>query len=62
MEKFVKENVKLAAFTELKNENPTKEKTKEIHFDDLKLSEYLEDNEKTTLSQQFSVHDQKPWT
>ena len=67
--KFVKEKVKLAAFTELKNKNSRKEKTKEIHFEELKLSEYLEENERTTLSQiifsirskTMDIKEYQPW-
>ena len=49
--KLVKEKVKVAAFAELRKDNSTKEKTKEIQFEELKLSSYLADNERTSLSQ-----------
>ena len=54
---FVKEKVKYAAFTELVKENSTKEKTKNIQFNELTISEYLEVNSRTSLSQLiFSIH------
>ena len=38
------------AFSNLVKENATKEKTNEIKFDELKLSEYLQKNKNTALS------------
>ena len=40
--KYVKEMVKSAAFKSLVQENNTKEKTRDIQFETLKISEYLE--------------------
>ena len=48
--KYIKEKVKSAAFRLLVNENSTKKKTKDIHFNELKMSKYLERNQRTVLS------------
>ena len=44
--KYVKEKVQIAALTFLVSENESKEKTKYIKFQKLKISDYLLDNEK----------------
>ena len=67
--KLVKEKVKVAAFAELRKDNSTKEKTKEIQFEELKLSSYLADNERTSLSQivfsirskTLDIKEYQPW-
>ena len=43
--------VRYAAFKYLPSENSSKDKTKAIHFEELKISVYLERNERTVLSQ-----------
>ena len=54
--KYVKNKIEVAAFNELSNENSTKEKTKSIQFEDMKISKYLELNMRTSLSRLiFSV-------
>ena len=66
---FVKEKVKYAALTELVEENSTKEKTKTIQFNELKMSDYLEVNLRTSLSQlifsirskTLDVKEYQPW-
>ena len=48
-----------AAFKHLREENSTKEKTKHIMFDELKMNDYLKNNKKTGLSTIiFSVRSQ----
>ena len=48
---FVKNKLKITAFAELILENNTKlKKTKEVKFKELKISSYLEENKKTSLS------------
>ena len=47
--KFIKERVKTASLTYLCNENSQKEKTRDILFEELKISNYLEDNRNTVV-------------
>ena len=48
--KFIKERVKTASLIYLCNENSQKEKTRDIMFEELKISDYLEDNRNTVVS------------
>ena len=48
--KIVKENTKIAALRYLNNENSKRNKTKDIVFRDLKMCEYLKQNQRTSLS------------
>ena len=48
--KLVNSKVKEAAFEYLTEENNSKEKTKDINFSELKMSEYLEKNMNTSIS------------
>ena len=67
--KFLKHKVKIAAFNHLLLENSTKEKTREVKFEDLKMSQYLEKNIKTTLSKlifsirskTLDIKEYQPW-
>ena len=65
----MKERVKSAALAFLINENSSKEKTKDVHFHDLCLSEYLSQNQNTTLakvtfairSKSLDIKTWQPW-
>ena len=67
--KYVKEKVKYAAFKYLLSENSSKEKTKDIHFKEFKMSVYLERNENTMLSKiifsvrskTLDIKEYQPW-
>ena len=67
--KYVKEMVKSAALESLVQENNTKEKTRDIQFETLKMSEYLETNMRTSLSKvifnvrskTLNIKDWCPW-
>ena len=64
--RFLNNKIKVAAFENLKEENSTKEKTKNIIFNEFKMSTYLFENKKTSTSQIiFSVRsktlDIKTW-
>ena len=67
--KYIKEKVISAALTYLVKENNTKDKTKDILFSELKLAEYLQKNEKTSLtkiifhtrSKTLEIKDWAPW-
>ena len=48
--KIVKQKTNSVAFSELVQENNEKEKTRDIIFDRLEMSEYLRENERTSLS------------
>ena len=48
--KFIKAKIKAAALITLTEENSSKEKTKDIVFEQLKMSDYLAVNENTSLS------------
>ena len=48
--KIVKEQTIHVAFTNLVEENRTKEKTKHIVFEELKMSTYLSENKNTSIS------------
>ena len=48
--KQIKEKLKFAAFSYLVNENSKREKIKNTVFEDLKISEYLKLNKRTSLS------------
>ena len=57
--KYVKEKVNTKALEDLNWQNSCKEKTKHILFDEIKMSQYLEKNENTELSNIiFSVRSQ----
>ena len=63
---YTNNNVKHAALEELNHENSTKEKTKDIKFNELKMSQYIQENERTkTTKVIFSVRsktlDIKEW-
>ena len=65
--KLLKDVVKNAAFKEL--ENSTKSKTKEVQFDELRMSDYLEQNRRTSLSKlifsirskTIDIKEYQPW-
>ena len=67
--KYVKEKVQIAALKYLVSENESKEKTKHIKFHKLKISDYLLDNEKNSLSktilsirsQTLDIKEWQPW-
>ena len=67
--KILNKEVKKIAFSELLNENLTKEKTRDIHFDDLEISNYLKENERSSLSklifkirsQTLNIKSWQPW-
>ena len=64
--RFLNNKIKVAAFENLKEENSTKEKTKDIIFNEFKMSTYLFENKKTSTSKIiFSVRsktlDIKTW-
>ena len=61
--------MKIAAFSELILENSTKSKTKEVKFEELKMSSYLEENKRTSLSKfifsirskTLDIKEYQPW-
>ena len=67
--KLLKDVVKNAAFKELMLENSTKSKTKEVQFDELRMSDYLEQNRRTSLSKlifsirskTIDIKEYQPW-
>ena len=67
--KFINNKVKEAALEYLNEENSRKEKTKEITFSELKMSEYLSQNRSTSISKiifgvrskTFDVKEYNPW-
>ena len=48
--KEVKQKVQFAAFSHLVHENSEREKTKYLRFEYLKISEYLKQNKRSSLS------------
>ena len=67
--KYTKNKVTIAAFAALSIKNSTKERKKKKEFEDLKISEYLESNKKTSLSKvifsirskTFDLKEYQPW-
>ena len=60
--KYLKEKTNCAAFSFLVKENNKREKTRHVKFLDLKMSEYLKENRRTSLfTFIFSIRSKTPW-